>query len=355
MPSIEETSTLNKTQQQIFKSIMNIPRSKQEIASALGVSIKTVRNNLPKMGSLLENYNLIHYIGKNEEDLFSITPKKMWMPKIKDKVFTYSKGQTTPYMVVNLPDPPSGKEWVLYPFGDMHFGSNSCDYEKLDEQIDLIASQDNAIVMLMGDLIENSNKDSIAEGVYRQIFPPQEQQEKLISKFAPIANKIILNVLGNHGNRTVKSVYLDPERNICNALEVESFDGMTFVDIICQKHKWEVALLHGTTGSATVGGRINALMKKNVFHSADLYLMGHTHDEQVFSDIELVRNPKLTRLDIKRRSYVLTGGFLKYFGAYPNKSGMSPLPLGVPTISLLCDGSRKPGSLKVTVDNMDYS
>lgn len=343
----EDILNLTNNQLDIFRCIFNRPRTKEEVAVIVGLAIKTISNNLPLMANTMEYHDIIRYIDADGIIYYAVKPHKTWMPKIGPKIYTYDRSPVHPYMVINLPDPPNGKFWDLLPFGDWHYGASECDYEAVDRILESIKKNDSAIVLLTGDLMENSNKDSVADGVYRQLIPPQKQQEEVIFKTAPIAHKVIAAVGGNHGDRTVKSVYLNPDKNIANSLEVEHFDGMVYIDIICQNHKWEILAMHGATSATTLAGRLNAIKKKNTFHTADIFLMGHTHDQQTPWDIEIKRDPVTMKLIERDRAYVLTGGFLKPHIGYANKKGYPPLPVGMPHIYLNCDGSDEPGSYHV--------
>lgn len=343
----EDILNLTANQLEIFKCIFNRPRTKEEIAIVLGLAVKTISNNLPLMVNTMQHHDIIRYIDADDIIYFAIKPHKIWMPDLLPKIYSYDRSPIHPYMVINLPDPPNGAYWDLHPLGDWHYGASECDYQAVDNVIKSIKNNDSAIVLFTGDLMENANKESIGDGVYRQLIPPQKQQEEVIYKSAPIAHKIIAAVGGNHGNRTVKSVYLDPDKNIADSLEIEHFDGMLYIDIICQNHKWEVLAMHGVTGATTLAGRLNAIKKKNTFHTADIFLMAHTHDQQIPWDIEVKRDPVAMKLVERDRAYVLTGGFLKPHIGYANKKEFPPLPVGMPHIHLKCNGSNDPGSYEV--------
>jgi len=341
---LEDLQNLTDNQKAIFKCILNMPRTKEEISSALNLSEKTVSNNIPLMARQLEYHDVVRYVDSDGNVLYSIKEQKVWHQTLLPKVYKYNVSPIHPYMVINLPDPPEGNHWTLYPFGDLHYGASECDYLAVDKALNLIDGDANGIVILMGDLMENANKESPADSVYRQVIQPQQQQEDITNKLSKIAHKIIASVGGNHGDRSIKAVYLDPDKSIADSIEVEHFPGMLYLDIICQNYKWEILVHHGDTSSTTLSGRINAVKKKNIFHTADIFLMGHTHDTQFPWDIEIKRDPRNMKLAERDRSYILTGGFLKPHIGYPNKKGYPPLPICMPSINLLCDGSSRPGS-----------
>lgn len=343
---------LNESQEKVFKLIYNRPKTREEIASSLDLAVKTVDNTLPIIKRALEKetqYVFIKNYDRDRNPIYSVTEKKELMVKIKPKVYTYFRSQEFPYIIINLPPPPKNKDkWIIIPLGDTHYGSDSCDMNGLLEWIKWIESQDNVLVILNGDLIENANKDSPGASVYRQLFPPEEQRDRFIKLCAPIAHRILYSVRGNHGNRSVKQCFLDPERDISNILEVEYFEGACYADIICEDNKWEFMSIHGNGNSATPGGKLNLLQKKNQFHSADIYTMGHVHDLQAARDYEIVRDTKNMKLSLRKRYYVICGTTQKYWNSYAEEWYLPPNKTGMPKIMLYTSKSEKPGDYHVT-------
>lgn len=342
----------NETQRNIFRSIFNRGRTKEEIARSLDVAEKTVSNNIPKLRAIVDaddRYHFIQNFDEFQQRLYSIVERRQIEVVIPPKIFTWARStETTQYMVVNLPEPPKGYDhWVVIPLGDLHYGSDACDTKVLNDYIEWIKNTPNVLVQLQGDLIENSNKESPGDSVFRQVMPPQEQKERLIKLLAPIADRIMFSVMGNHGYRSVKGCYLDPERDISHALGCEYFTGFACVDIVCQTHRWEFFAMHGRGNSATPEGRIKQVRRKSEFHSAHVYTMGHVHDLQELYDYELIRNPRTLKLERKKRYYVITGTTQGYFNSYAAEWSLQPNKVGFAKINLYCDGSKEPGDYDV--------
>jgi predicted phosphodiesterase len=338
----------------IFKCIFNRAKTKDQIASELNIALRTVENNIAHIKRIIDQNDEFLFVKNYNQDnrpIFAICKKKKFTPKINKKLFTIVKSTDYPYIIINLPEPPRGyNKWVIIPIGDIHYGSDSCDITSLKEWINWVLETPNVLVVLTGDLIENASKDSPGESVFRQLIPPQFQKEQFIELLAPIAHKIVFGLAGNHGNRSVKSCFLDPERDICTALETEYFSGACYADIICQNYKWELFAMHGGGSSgSTPGGRINKLFKKNQFHSADLFIQGHTHTKDVIEDYEVIRDPTNLSLNIRKRYYLICGTFQKYWDSYAEHWVLPPNRVGVPKISLYCNGSEHPGDYHASI------
>jgi hypothetical protein len=352
---LKETDPLgqNNTQQGIFRACFNRARGKEELSHILGCSEKTISNNIPRLKEVIEEdgtYVFLLNYDTTRQPIYTVSFKKQFQVKIKPNMYQHARIAEESYMVINLPDPPKGYDhWELRPLSDLHYGSDTCDYEYLQKEVDYIKATPNVLTMLKGDLIENANKESPADSVFRQMFPPSEQRERLLKTLAPIAHKILYSIRGNHGHRAVKAADMDPEFDISNALDTEYFKGAAYVDIVCGDQKWEIMSIHGKGGSATIGGKVNMLFKKNQFHTADIYTMGHVHDKQAVIDYEWKRNPVTMKMEPRKRSYIICGTFQNYKGSYAEEWFLPPNKAGLPSIKLLCT-SKVLGDHTVTND-----
>lgn len=341
----------NETQTQIFKTIFNRPASVKTLATTLGVKEKTIENNIPKLKRLVDEREDIIFVKNLSRDripLFSICPKKDLIVKVKPRMYTCVRSDNHPYIMITLPEPPNGYDhWVIYTLSDIHYGSNTCNVKVLTRFVEEVEKTPNALAVLKGDLIENGLKDSPGSSIYEQVIPPQEQKEKLIKILAPIAHKILYSVRGNHGYRSVKGVFLDPELDISTALNVEYFKGYVCVDILCESNdkllKWEIFSYHGSGSSKTPEGRIKLIKDKAQWHSANIYTIGHVHDLQSYYDYEVIRDPETLSLKMKKRYYVVCGTTLEYFGSYAEEAALQPNKVGFAKIRLFCKGDNIEG------------
>lgn len=317
------------------------------MASSLDLSTKTIDNNLASLRKEVEKTeDLIWLKNYNSKriPIYSITEKQNLILDLKPKIYKSHRSKEYPRLIVNLPDPPKGYDhWIVIPIGDIHYGAHSCDYEFHLSIIEYVKNTPNVLVIFMGDLIENASKESPGASVYNQVFPPQEQKERFLKLYAPISHRILLSVEGNHGNRSVKQCFLDPEKDIANTLGVQHFSGQCFMDLICGDQKWRFYVYHGSGSAQTPMGRVQLISKKNAFYSAEFYLMGHVHDTQIVRDYELVADDTNLGLEQRKRYYVITGTCQKYFGDYAEEWALHPNKVDYPIIKLHCNGSTKPG------------
>ena len=251
--------------------------------------------------------------------------------------FSSKLSATHPYMIVKMPDRIKEKVKII-PIGDFHYGAKNCSVEKIKEWIRWLQTKDNTYAILMGDLVENSNKHSVADSIYQQVIQPEQQKLDLIEMLAPIRHKILCLLEGNHGRRTIKEVGLSPEKDIAKFLEIPYYSDQCYLDITYRDHLFEIFATHGTSGSTTDAGRINAIMKPGKFTNADIFLYAHTHDKFVKESMEVIRDRKTMELKMRKVYYVNTGSFLSYWESYAAQKLYTPSPVGTVCVELFENG-----------------
>jgi len=112
-------------------------------------------------------------------------------------------------------------DWILYDMGDLHIGSTSFVEDAFMEAREEIASNENARVVLGGDLIECIAVDDFRfqlEMIDPSATIAGEQARKVIKLLRPIADKIMVGLEGNHEWKLRKHVLI--VEHICRELEI---------------------------------------------------------------------------------------------------------------------------------------
>ena len=217
-------------------------------------------------------------------------------------------------------------------FGDIHWGSAQCDTNLVKKTILKIKKNKNIKVILMGDLIENSNKFSVGAGVYEQILTPEKQVKEIVELLYTIKEKILFYHRGNHCKRSFRDTGIDPGQLISSALGCKYIKNMALTDILIGKIRYTFFTWHGAGSSQSTAGRIKVLQRQSETFNADLYAQGHNHD--LFS----TTIPKRDVIDGKFidvfKYYVLSGSFCRWDGSYAEEFGYPMMKLGCPKIIL---------------------
>jgi UDP-2,3-diacylglucosamine pyrophosphatase LpxH len=219
--------------------------------------------------------------------------------------------------------------------GDVHFGSKECDEKLFKDKVEWISKQKDLGVILMGDLINAGTRASVGAGNYDDDYNPQEQYEKVLDILYPIKEKVLFTLQGNHEQRIYDLSSFDVTKMLSRELGVTyAKDGIGILKQRVNDQNYIVTATHGSTGAATVMGKMNGCLKLANYIDADIYCMGHVH--ALAHNVELYRriNLKNKMIEEKERHFVLTGSFLDWDSSYGERKGYSPMKKGMPTIHL---------------------
>lgn len=255
------------------------------------------------------------------------------------------------------------KSVEIVPFFDLHIGSNKCDLQKLQADINYVKETENAYCILGGDLINNSIIGSVAQAdLYDNSMSPMEQIKLAIQYFEPIKDKILCITSGNHERRSYKSDGIDLVSFFAVALGLESkYD---YVGCVCfvrfgwQINNAEARRLRGTKNpphstpvvysiyvthgdginGRTLGAKANGLERRGELIDADIVLTGHTHQPLAIPRTFLRIDYHGKRVIEHEQLMVSAGSYLTY-EAYAELYGMKPTSRRNPRVFL--DGEKK--------------
>lgn len=222
------------------------------------------------------------------------------------------------------------KAFRLYPLGDFHWGSPNCNQDFIREVVFKIKKDDEAKVVLMGDLMENALIGSLGD-VYKQEEGPQLQVREIIDLLTPIRDKILFLITGNHEERTAKRADLDPSQVICWGLNIPYMRYSCIARFILQGKGPKSFLCffhHSSGGGETPGGKVNRAAKlRNIVPHADAIFSAHTHVtscmEHSWFDITEGHTGEPRR--VKRHGYdYIIGSALEYEDSYADAKAMRP-------------------------------
>lgn len=205
-----------------------------------------------------------------------------------------------------------GRTIRCYAISDVHLGSRECDIDGWAAFLARIAKDDDAYIVLVGDIINNGIRDSLTN-VYEETMPPSAQVEKAAELLTPVKSKVLGAVGGNHEARSRKAVDLDPMYTIMCMLGIPHLYRTNFamMRIILAngntKSRYALMLIHGKTEN-----------KKRQFAYAvegvDAIISGHTHNGIVEKPARLVftsRNNVMVKplVSLTATSWLTYGGY----------------------------------------------
>jgi UDP-2,3-diacylglucosamine pyrophosphatase LpxH len=217
---------------------------------------------------------------------------------------------------------------TLYAIADVHLGAEESDVEAFTDLLDAIKGDPAAYIVLHGDLIDNGLKSSVTN-VYRQVMRPSEQKREMARMLAPVRDKIICILPGNHEGRSSKESDDCPAYDIASKLDIEDIyrENMAVIrysigkDTLHQRpYTYTMAVVHGSGGGMYLGGTVNK--NDNFIQSLDgidMLLSAHVHKPYAHRGSKLVYDG--TRRMMVQRPYLVmgAGSWLRYGGYAPRK------------------------------------
>ena len=231
----------------------------------------------------------------------------------------------------------------LYLLGDFHRGSKSHRTDTTNKMIKSLHGRDDIAIILMGDLINNSIKDSVARQ-HDDTVDAQEQIDDIVDLLMPVKNHIACYIDGNHEDRSKKKTDLSPGWSIARILNLPYFSGVAPLKFSFGKNEkgdpvqYVVCARHGSAGGGTVGNSLNNLDKMKDIMFAHLYAMGHTHKPHWHMRQYLLPDMRSNHIKPVIQHFVGTGSY-EGWSDYAQKCGYPTMPSG--TVVMKLDGRRQ--------------
>ena len=223
------------------------------------------------------------------------------------------------------------KEIKVVPVGDYHLGDPHSDYKKIMADLEYIKNNDDVFCLLVGDIMNTATKNSVSD-CYGETISPMEQLQECEKLFAPIREKIMCIVPGNHERRIARETSIDTSHLMAKQLQIEDrYSPTTAVVFVRFGHLdkdrnhgrkvcYTIYVAHGTGGGRKEGGKIQRLADLSSIVDCDAYVIGHTHLPAVLKERfarPSTANSSITYCD---KLYLNTSGKLDYggYGDYGN-------------------------------------
>jgi hypothetical protein len=250
--------------------------------------------------------------------------------------------------------PADGHPLHLYPLGDIHLGAAACDIEDFRRTVKRIKDDPAALWLGMGDygdlIMPSDPRWAFSGHDWRRLGflngKPGisnlgiEHRDLIERELAPIADKCLGLLYGNHEHAFSRYYFIDVARYLAERFSVPMLGYTALVRLEVELSRgpkahhetWPVTIFaeHGATGGGTDGNAINSLQKRALEFGADVYLKGHVHKYGITQRTELCWGPK--EMATRDRIFMLTGTYLKGYSefevTYGERKGFSPSELG---------------------------
>jgi UDP-2,3-diacylglucosamine pyrophosphatase LpxH len=225
----------------------------------------------------------------------------------------------------------------------IHIGHKCHDSKHFSEWMnDVILSDPDCRVIMLGDTIDNGTKGSPGASIYEQTKNPREQLEEAFEVLRPLAEsrRILFWHESNHSYRTFKDTgFFTAEEWLSQKFGIP-WAGWQALSRIRVKGRsglqmYTIHSMHGSGGGTAMTSPVASTVKQAMIAEADIYVRGHHHRPMAMRQVRYCLDSR-GRKDVREIVYAATGCFLSYDASYgeehayvPNAFGCAVVQLGV--------------------------
>jgi UDP-2,3-diacylglucosamine pyrophosphatase LpxH len=221
---------------------------------------------------------------------------------------------------------PKSKTLTIIPVADVHLGALEHNAHAWESFCKEVIKQPDTYLLLVGDLINNSTRSSVANP-FDEVIRPREQKKLMVEHLKPLAEagRILCSVSGNHERRSLKESDVDLSYDIMSKLDIEDVyrENAAFLKIClgnrpCQgapECTFAFVVTHGAGGGIYTGAAVNRNERfGNVIEGLDCLIVGHTHKGTVSRPSKIVIDAKNEKVSMRSYTVVSAESWLNYGG-----------------------------------------
>ena len=223
----------------------------------------------------------------------------------------------------------------IYPVADVHLGALEQDEAAWNAFLARVQKEPHTYLVLAGDLLNNSVRGTRFANPFEERYRPREAKRMMVDYLAPIRDRILCVVTGNHERRTYRDDDQDLTYDICSKLDIEDLyrENVAFMSLgFGRKSETEsrprfsftFAVTHGTGGGIYTGATVNRNERfGNVVDGLDCLVVGHTHKGIVSKPSKIVIDARNRLVSMKHYTVISCVSWLQY-GGYAARGMMLP-------------------------------
>lgn len=243
---------------------------------------------------------------------------------------------------------------VIVPISDIHLGAPEYAADEWKAFVGKISASSNVYLTLGGDLINNATRSAVSN-IFEEVMRPRDQKKMIAEMLAPIKDRILCAVSGNHERRSGKDADDDPMYDILCKLDIEDVyrENIAFLKLQFgdpngdgkRNPTYTFVVTHGAGGGMLTGGAVNRNERFGyAIDGADCLIVGHTHKPFITQPSKIKIDVYNNKVSIKPFKVVSASSWLKY-GGYAAQKMLLPTS-HAPQIITVCGGHKE---LKVTM------
>ncbi|HUT44006.1 MAG TPA: metallophosphoesterase [Desulfobacterales bacterium] len=271
-----------------------------------------------------------------------------------------------------------GTQYIQYPsrasmfkiwnLADLHIGAKACALEWIKKDIKEIRDDPYSFWIGGGDYAEYIGKgdkrfdcDAVADFI--TVSDLGRLGKVLITQvrdiLEPIKHKCLGLLFGNHEKSYQKWQEQEHLHSwLCEELEVLNLGYSAFLDVVFVRNgkqpkiintpvraessqKFRFHVHHGAGFATTPAGKLTRLIRFMTYFDADIFMLGHVHDQQGRREVQIAANQACDKLITKTKLGVISGSYLKTYKqgvtTYGEQKGYAPTVLGSAVVTIIPD------------------
>lgn len=238
---------------------------------------------------------------------------------------------------------PERKDITIIPIADVHLGAREFMEREFTSFLNNIKDTPDTYLVLGGDLINNATRSSVSN-IFEETMRPADQKKMMAKLLAPVADKILCAVGGNHERRSGKDADDDPMYDILCKIDKENLyrENIAFMKLQFgnpqgdgkKNPTYTLVVTHGAGGGAMTSG---AVLKGERFGYAvdgmDALIMGHTHKPFVTQPGKIVIDKLNNKVTVKPFRVINMTSWLEW-GGYAAQKMLLPSTHALQTLTL---------------------
>lgn len=219
---------------------------------------------------------------------------------------------------------PENKDIALYPVGDVHLGAAEHMESAWREFREMILSEENAYLLLVGDLLNNATRSSVSN-VFDEVLRPREQKRLMSEMLAPLRERILCAVPGNHEGRSGKDADDDPCYDILCKIDREDAyrENAAFLKIQIgnksgdglKNPSYVITVMHGVGAGVMTGSALNRAERfAMAIDGADILVVGHSHKSFNSYPAKIKIDPYNNKISLKPFHVVNCSAWMDFSG-----------------------------------------
>lgn len=235
---------------------------------------------------------------------------------------------------------------TIVPISDVHLGAAEHMEKEWRLFCENLMKQPYTYITLGGDLINNGTRTSVSN-VFEETMRPREQKRVMAEMLAPLKERILCGVPGNHERRSGKDADDDPTYDIMAKLDLEHLyrENMAFLKIQIgdirgnggRNPTYVLCVTHGAGGGVLTGAAVNRNERFGyMLDGVDCMISGHNHKPFTTQPGKIKIDPYNNRVSVKPFKVISATSWLEY-GGYAARGMLPPATHCLQTLTLCGD------------------